>query len=187
MSIPDEHKLIEARDFKYCPWCGSRLESRRLDGVMRSACPSCEYIWYKNPIPATGAIIVDDNRVLLVKRKYPPKVGDWCIPAGFMEYDESPVECCKREVKEETGLDIKIERLFWNYKAGDDPRSIVVLILYLASVIDGDLLPGDDALETKYFDLERLPSNIAFSAHRRAIKDLKKYLEDGELPRENEP
>jgi len=186
MSIPDEHKLVEAKDFKFCPWCGSLLESRQLDGRTRPACISCEYIWYKNPIPAAGAIIVDENRLLLVKRKYPPGAGDWCIPAGFMEYDESPVECCKREVKEETGLDIKIERLFWNYKAGDDPRSMVVLILYLATVADGDLIPGDDAIETKYFDLEKLPSNIAFSAHRRAIKDLKKYLEKGELPRENE-
>lgn len=186
MSAPDEHKLIEARDFKFCPWCGSPLKSRELDGAMRSACTSCEYIWYKNPIPATGAIIVDDNRLLLVKRKYPPAVGDWCIPAGFMEYNESPVECCVREVKEETGLNIKIDRLFWNYKAGDDPRSMVVLILYLATVIDGKLVPGDDALETKYFDLEELPSNIAFSAHRKAIRDLKKYLEGGQLPLRND-
>jgi ADP-ribose pyrophosphatase YjhB (NUDIX family) len=186
MSIPDEHKLIEARDFKFCPWCGSPLESRLLDGAMRSTCTSCEYIWYKNPIPAAGAIIVDNNRLLLVKRKYPPKVGDWCIPAGFMEYDESPVECCKREVKEETGLDIKIDQLFWNYKAGDDPRSIVVLILYLATVVDGDLIPGDDALETRYFDLDKLPPNIAFSAHRKAIRDLKIYLEKGNLPPNNE-
>ncbi len=186
MSVPDEHRLIEAKDFKFCPWCGSPLESRVLDGAERSACTSCEYIWYKNPIPATGAIIVDDNRLLLVKRKYPPAVGDWCIPAGFMEYNESPVECCVREVKEETGLDIRIDRLFWSYKAGDDPRSMVVLILYLATVIDGELIPGDDALETKYFDLDRLPSNIAFSAHRRAIRDLKKYLERGQLPLRND-
>jgi ADP-ribose pyrophosphatase YjhB (NUDIX family) len=186
VSIPEEHKLVEAKDFKFCPWCASPLENRRLDGKMRPACTSCEYIWYKNPIPAAGAIIVVKNRLLLVKRKYPPGVGDWCIPAGFMEYNESAVKCCIREVKEETGLDIKIEKLFWNYKAGDDPRSMVVLILYLADVIGGDLKPGDDAVETEYFDLEDLPSNIAFSAHRKAIKDLKIYLESGKLPYRHE-
>jgi ADP-ribose pyrophosphatase YjhB (NUDIX family) len=186
MSIPREHRLIEARDFKYCPWCASPLENRRLDGRMRFACTSCEFIWYKNPIPAAGAIIVSDNRLLLVKRKYPPGVGDWCIPAGFMEYNESAVKCCKREVKEETGLDIKIEKLFWNYKAGDDPRSMVVLVLYLADVVDGDLQPGDDAVEARYFDLENLPPNIAFSAHRKAIKDLKVYMETGRLPHRDE-
>lgn len=186
MTIPDEHKLIEAKDFKYCPWCASLLESRRLDGKMRPACTSCEYIWYKNPIPAAGAIIVKDNRLLLVKRKYPPAVGDWCIPAGFMEYNESAVKCCIREVKEETGLDIQIERLFWNYKAGDDPRSMVVLILYLADVVDGDLKPGDDAEETEYFDINNLPSNIAFSAHRKAIRDLRIYLDTGKFPYHHE-
>lgn len=186
MNIPEEHRLIEARDFRYCPWCASFLETRRLDGKMRLACTSCEYIWYKNPIPAAGAIIVKENRLLLVKRKYPPGVGDWCIPAGFMEYDESAVKCCIREVKEETGLDIKIQRLFWNYKGGDDPRSMVVLILYLAEVIDGDLRPGDDAMETKYFDLDHLPANIAFSAHRKAIEDLKTYLKTGGLPYRDE-
>lgn len=182
MSVPEEHKLIEARDFKFCPWCASPLETRRLDGRIRSACSSCNYIWYKNPIPAAGAILMKDDRLLLVKRKYPPGVGDWCIPAGFMEYDESPVQCCIREIKEETGLDIKIEKLFWNYRAGDDPRSMVVLILYLAEIVDGNLAPGDDAIETGYFGLDNLPSNIAFSAHRKAIRDLKIYLETGQLP-----
>ena len=184
--MPDEYKLVMAKDFEFCPWCGSTLEPRRSDGKERPACTSCEYVWYKNPIPAAGAIIVDDHRLLLVKRKYPPAAGDWCIPAGFMEYDESPTECCIREVKEETGLTIKIDKLFWNYRAGDDPRSMVVLMLYLASVVDGDLIPGDDALESKYFDLDSLPANIAFSAHRKAIKDLRSYLETGRLPHENE-
>jgi hypothetical protein len=63
---------------------------------------------------------------------------------------------------------------------------MVVLMLYLGSVVDGDLKPGDDAEETGYFALQDLPSNIAFSAHRRAIKDLKKYMVTGRLPDEHE-
>jgi 8-oxo-dGTP diphosphatase len=186
MNEHDDHKLVEAKDYKFCPWCGSNLEPRQMDGRERMACVSCDFVWYKNPIPATGAIILSGSRLLLVKRKYPPGVGDWCIPAGFMEYNESPVECCMREIKEETGLGIEIGKLFWNYRAGDDPRSMVVLILYLANVINGDLVPGDDAEECRYFDLDNLPSNIAFSAHRRAIKDLRIYLEKGVLPHANE-
>lgn len=186
MNSADDHKLVEAKDFKFCPWCGSDLEPRMFDGRQRMACTSCDFIWYRNPIPAAGAIIMKDNRLLLVKRKYPPGVGDWCIPAGFMEYDESPMECCIREIQEETGLNIQIDRVFSNYRAGDDPRSTVVLILYLASAVNGDLEPGDDAVETRYFDIENLPSNIAFSAHRKAIKDLKNYLAKGKLPDEHD-
>ncbi len=186
MRIPDEHKLVEARDFKFCPWCGSSLVSRLLDGRDRLRCPDCEYIWYKNPLPAAGAIICRDNKILMVKRKYPPSVGDWCLPAGFIEYDESPVECCRREILEETGLKIKIDKLFWNYKAGDDPRSMVVLIIYLADIIGGSPEPGDDAVDLDFFSLDKLPPNIAFKAHIRAIAHYKEYLINNLLPDENE-
>jgi ADP-ribose pyrophosphatase YjhB (NUDIX family) len=99
-----------------------------------------------------------------------------------MEYNESPVECCIREIEEETGLNIEITRLFWNYKGGDDPRSMVVLILYLAHIIEGELRPGDDAMEVNFFGLDDLPVNIAFSAHRKAIADYRVFLSSGQLP-----
>ena len=169
-------------DFKFCPLCASGLTSKVFSGTKRSVCEACGYIWYKNPIPAAGAIILKDNDVLLVKRKYDPQAGGWCLPAGFMENNESPVECCIREVKEETGLDIQVDKLFWNYEAGDDPRAKVVLILYLADIIGGDLVPGDDAIEAEYFPLENLPNNIAFNAHIRALNHLKSYLTSGKLP-----
>jgi len=177
-----DHTFPEARDFQYCPSCGQKLVEGDIDGRTRLHCPSCQYIWYKNPVPAAGAIIFRDDKLLLVKRKYEPRAGDWCLPAGFQEYDESPLECCIREVKEETGLEIKIDRLFWNYKAGDDPRTMVVLILYLADIVDGVLEPGDDAVEAKFFPLSEIPSNIAFKAHRMAISHLKNFLSRGELP-----
>ncbi len=186
MNENEEHKLVEAKDFKFCPWCGSNLQPKKLDGRERSACVSCDFIWYRNPLPAAGAIIFKDNSLLLVKRKYAPQIGDWCLPAGFMEYDESPVQCCVREVKEETGLEIEIDRLFWNYQAGDDPRAMVVLILYLAKIRGGVLTPGDDAIEAEYFKLDNLPENIAFDAHIRAIGDFKSYLKTNNLPNEND-
>ncbi len=183
MSLAAEHKLVEARDFKFCPWCRAILIERKLDGRRRLRCPDCDFIWYNNPIPAAGAIIQDSGRLLLVKRKYPPKAGDWSLPAGFMEYDESPVECCIREIEEETGLNIEITRLFWNYKGGDDPRSMVVLILYLAQIVRGELQPGDDAIEVEFFGMDNLPANIAFSAHRKAIADYRVFLSSGEFPK----
>jgi ADP-ribose pyrophosphatase YjhB (NUDIX family) len=183
LSTPAEHKLVGARDYKFCPWCRAILIEKKLDGRTRLRCPDCDFVWYKNPVPAAGAIISDGDRLLLVKRKYAPEIGGWTLPAGFMEYDESPMECCIREIKEETGLDIKITGLFWNYKAGDDPRTMVVLILYLADMIGGELKPGDDAAEVDFFALDNLPANIAFSAHRRAIADYRTFLSTGAFPK----
>ncbi len=178
----EEHKLVRARLYSYCPWCASPLVGRLSDGHERLVCPNCDFIWYRNPIPAAGAILFRDNSILLTKRKYPPREGDWCFPAGFMEYSESPAECCVRELKEETGLDIKISGLFHAYAGHDDPRSNAVLILYLADISGGELRPGDDAIETVFFELDRIPPNIAFQAHRDAIRDFKRYIKTGQLP-----
>jgi 8-oxo-dGTP diphosphatase len=180
----DDHKLVEARSYKFCPWCGTPLVTGQTDGRQRWRCPKCDFIWYHNPIPAAGAIIENEGKILLVKRKFPPRVGDWCFPAGFMEYEESPVECCIRELKEETGLDIRVTRLFWNYAGHDDPRSHAMLVLYLAEISGGILMPGDDAMEVKYFDIFETPDNIAFQAHREAIRDYRRYKESGLFPGE---
>jgi 8-oxo-dGTP diphosphatase len=178
----EEHILIEARRYKFCPWCASALVEKEHDGRARLICPNCDFVWYHNPIPAAGAIIYRDGKILLVKRKYPPRIGDWTFPAGFMEYDESPVDCCIREIKEETGLDIKVTRLFWNYAGHDDPRSNAVLALYIAEIIGGIITPGDDAAEVKFFTLDKTPSNIAFKSHKDAIVDFKEYLNIGKFP-----
>jgi ADP-ribose pyrophosphatase YjhB (NUDIX family) len=139
-------------------------------------CENCGFIWYKNPIPAAGAIILSKKKLLLVKRKYPPQEGLWCLPAGFMETDETPEECCIREVKEETGLDISIVNTFRNYPGHDDPRAKVVLLIYMADIVGGTATPGDDAIELEFFSLDNIPKEIAFRAHVEAISDLKIYL-----------
>ncbi len=161
------------------------LVEAELDGKVRKHCPKCDYINYRNPIPAAGAIIDNGQGILLVKRKYPPYIGDWCFPAGFMEYGESPQHCCIRELKEETGLDIKLKALFNVYAGHDDPRTRAVLILYLADADSFEPIPGDDALEAEYFQFDKIPSNIAFASHRQAIKEYLDYKQTGRLPKQN--
>jgi len=137
---------------------------------VRPVCSQCGFIYYQNPVPAAAVILCQDGQVLLVKRKYDPKAGDWSLPAGFMEYDESPQETAIRETKEETGLDVSINRLFNVYGACDDPRSQVVLVVYVVESTGGDLQAGDDALEARFFPLDSLPTDIAFSSHRKALE-----------------
>ncbi len=155
--------------YKYCPRCGHPLAEGSENGRVRPVCNECGFIHYLNPAPAAAVILFQDGQVLLVKRKYDPKAGDWSLPAGFMEYEESPQETAIRETKEETGLEVSIRRLFDVYGACDDPRSHVVLVVYVAERIGGDLLAGDDALEARFFPLDALPQNIAFSSHRKAL------------------
>jgi ADP-ribose pyrophosphatase YjhB (NUDIX family) len=181
--IVDEKLLFERKNdflgFRFCPRCGQKLVKKFLDGRERLKCSNetCDFVYYHNPIPAAGAIVVKDDKILMVKRAVIPRVGWWCLPAGFMEWSEHPSQTAVRELKEETGLDIELKSLFEIYSGEDDPRLNAVLILYIASIVGGTLTAGDDAMETRFFALDELPDKIAFISHRQALADYKKrYL-----------
>jgi 8-oxo-dGTP diphosphatase len=157
--------------YRYCPACTSELVEKKADGKIRKCCPVCGFVLYRNPAPASGVIIEKDGKVLLVKRKYSPFKGDWSLPAGFMEYGESPEACAIRETYEETNLKIRLSGLFGVYSDHDDPRTYAILVVYLADIIEGEPKPGDDAQEISFFKQEEIPSNIAFAAQRQVLKD----------------
>jgi len=163
MSLPEE--------FRFCPKCATPLEPRDEHGTMRPTCPACGWIHYRNPVPAAGVILVEDGRVLMTLRRYEPRAGTWCLPAGFMESGETPEQTAIRELAEETGLQAILTGLFGVYAGFDDPRVRTLLILYTAERAGGTLAPGDDAIETEWFPLDRLPEEIAFGSHRKALAE----------------
>ncbi len=172
-----EQSLFERKDnflgYRFCPRCGREMHRIKIENHERLKCPGpdCDFIYYHNPIPAAGALVIKQNRILLVKRAVMPKIGWWCLPAGFMEWHEHPSQTAVREVGEETGLTIRLDSLFEVYSGTDDPRLNAVLILYLATETGGVMAPADDAQEVRYFSFEELPDKIAFLSHRQAIKD----------------
>ncbi len=171
-----------SRDRAFCPRCGGRLERRPREGRERLVCTACDDVVYENPVPAAGVIVFDDaGRLLWVRRALEPRRGLWTLPAGFVEYDEHVAQCAVREAREETGLDVAIERLFGAYMAMDDPRTRVVLLLYLARVTGGELRAGDDADDVGYFPLDA-PPPIAFRAHAEALEDLRREFGAGGAP-----
>jgi 8-oxo-dGTP diphosphatase len=147
-----------------------------MDGRDRQVCGECEFVFYQNPAPAVGVIVIEDGKVLLVQRKFDPRAGGWTLPAGFVEYDEQVEECAVRELKEETNLDVELTGLFGAYSAMDDPRVRVVLLLYTGRRTGGQLLAGDDACDAGFFPIDDLPRPIAFKAHVRALADVKTLL-----------
>lgn len=171
--VTDETDLTKGveKTYRYCPRCGTEMVIKKIDHHQRKACPLCKFVFYHNPVPACGVVIEKEGKILLVKRKYEPYKGDWCLPAGFMEYDESPEHCAIREIQEELNVDVKLDGLFGVYSGKDDPRTHAVLVMYWAKVIGGEMKPGDDAEEIKFFAKDEVPSNIAFLAHRQIIKE----------------
>lgn len=155
--------------YQWCPRCKTKLTISKVDETIRPHCTACGFVYYQNPAPAAGAVIVKDECILLVKRSVEPARGDWCIPAGFTEWSEHPQQTAIRELKEETGLDITITSMFDIFMGMDDPRTHAVLVLYHADIVGGELVAGDDADDARYFSFDDLPRNIAFQAHRDAL------------------
>jgi len=108
-----------------------------------------------------------DSGIDLVKRKFEPYVGDWCLPGGFMEAREEPEESAQREVFEETGLNVEIDRLLGAHSPGKGIN--VIILFYLAKPATGLMVAGDDASEVGSFSKDALPPNVAFELHRRMI------------------
>jgi ADP-ribose pyrophosphatase YjhB (NUDIX family) len=161
-------------EINFCVRCGAAMAQRTLDARVREVCDRCGHVAYRNPAPAAGVILVENGGVLLVRRRFDPRKGMWTLPAGFVEYDEHVEECAVRETKEETGLDVELDGLFGAYMAMDDPRVRVVLLLYLARRTGGELVPGDDAEEARFFPLDAAPAEIAFKAHVQALSDVRR-------------
>lgn len=157
---------------EFCIRCGTRLQPRREDGRERLACPACGWVYYPKPNIASAVALVQDGQVLLVRRRYDPFKGEWTMPSGFMEYGETAEETAVRELKEELGVDVELTGLVSVEMERGDPRGLCLLVVYSGRVVGGRLTPGDDAAEVRTFPLERLPDDIAFEAHRRALEKL---------------
>ena len=141
--------------------------------MARLVCADCGFVFYRNPAPAAGVVVIEGDRVLWVQRRFEPRKDLWTMPAGFLELDEHVETCAVREAKEETGLDVELIRIFGAYMAMDDPRTQVVLLLYLARRVGGELAPGDDAIAARFFPLDA-PPPVAFRAHAEALADIQR-------------
>ncbi len=115
------------------------------------------------PLVGVGAIIIEDERVLLVKRAHPPLQAQWSIPGGVLEVGELVREAAVREAMEETGLMVEPGELLGVYdRILRNPEKRVqyhyVLIDFLCRRTGGELLAASDAAEARWFTPAELPA-----------------------------
>jgi 8-oxo-dGTP diphosphatase len=139
-----------------------------LDERLRSTCPACGRIQWRNAKPCAGALVIRNGKVLLVRRKIEPFRGYWDIPGGFCEVDEHPTETAQREVREETGLEIELTGLLGLWM-DDYEGNMTLNVYYLARPLTRRLQVGDDADGAAWFAPDSLPQNIAFANGRQAL------------------
>jgi 8-oxo-dGTP diphosphatase len=115
------------------------------------------------PLVGVGAIIIEDSRVVLVKRAHPPLQAEWSIPGGVLEVGELVREAAIREAREETGLTVEPSELLGVYDrvlrdADKRVQYHYVLIDFLCRRVEGDLAAASDASEVRWFSREELPA-----------------------------
>ncbi len=117
------------------------------------------------------------HEVLLVRRARDPFKGMWAIPGGFVEMDEDLPAAARRELREETGLDVPALKQFRTFgRPGRDPRGRQITVVYIARV-SRDVPPpraGDDAAEARWFPFEALP-RLAFD-HAEVLREAREFI-----------
>ena len=126
---------------------------------------------YNNPKLTVDGVIIEEGKILLIKRKREPFKNKWSLPGGYVEYNEKVEDAVIRELTEETGLKVEIKKLFGVYSdPGRDPRGHTITIVFLMNIIGGKLKSGDDASDTRFFDIDRIPV-LAFD-HEKIINEI---------------
>ena len=160
-------------DFRYCPRCAAALVPRPSPppDPDRLACPDCGYVHYDNPSPTVQAWIDRDDAFLALERNQEPLRGRWNLPGGFVEPGEGGPEAIRREVREETGLEVEVLGLIGIFPSsyGDGPDRIPILdIAYRCRETGGGWEISDESAAARWFTLEDFPEP-AFEGERRAL------------------
>ena len=137
---------------------------------------------YHHPRPALTADIIvvtreSKPRVLLILRKHPPFAGVWALPGGFVDQNEPLEAAARRELREETGLEVgELAQLQTYGDPGRDPRGWTVSVVFVAIVDPTATYPraGEDAAQAAWYPIDRLPP-LAFD-HQRIVDFARQWL-----------
>ena len=162
---------VEADDYRFCPRCGAGLTKRSLkEGEPdRLVCAGCAFVFYLDPKVAACTICLVNGGIVLLRRAIEPQYGKWVFPGGFVDRGEPVAAAAVRETLDEVNLRVGITGILDAYSF---PNTPVVVIVYAAEVLGGELSAGDETLEVQVFAPEDLPwEDLAFDSTRAALKD----------------
>ena len=146
-------------EYNFCQRCGSALELRPVEQRLRPSCLTCGAVVFQDPKIVVAALVVMDREVVLVKRGPGVGEGKWSFPAGYVDRGETLQDAVVRETREEIGVEVRTMNLVGLYSRKNDP---IVLAIYEANVIRGEVAPCGEVLDAAWFPVDDLPP-LAFS------------------------
>jgi ADP-ribose pyrophosphatase YjhB (NUDIX family) len=158
--------------YRFCVTCGGALALKTLKPgePQRLVCTACGYVFYLDPKVAVGTIIrSDDSRFVLVRRAIEPGYGLWVFPGGYVDRGEELMSAAIREAREECGLDVRLDGLVNIYSYPGRP---MVIVVYAATILGGELCSDDECLEARLFRQEEIPwDHLAFRSTHEALRE----------------
>lgn len=149
-----------------CYRCGAPMEPRPHEGHTRPVCTGCGMVHFLDPKLVAGVIVEMDRKLVMIKRDLEPGRGLWTFPAGFVDRGEVVEAAAKREVREETGLEVELTALVGVYSRDGDTN---ILVVYAGKVTGGELQAGEEVQEASLFDPAMLPP-LAFERDEAIIE-----------------
>ena len=130
----------------------------------------------QRPVPTVGVVCLKGDQVLLIKRGTPPRLGQWSLPGGRIEWGEAVDVAALRELKEETGVEAElpglldvVDGVFTSRETGETTRHFV-MIDYAARWTGGEPVAGDDAADARFFTREEAMDAVEWDETRRVIE-----------------
>lgn len=144
------------------------------DTLTREVCETCGFINYVNPKIVAGAVVAQDDRILMCRRAIEPRRGFWTIPAGYMEQNETAEAAACREAREEACADIILDGLLAVYSI---PRISQVQLIYRARLATQNFAAGPESLEVALLRFDQVPwDDLAFPSVHWALRHFEAVL-----------
>ncbi len=130
-----------------------------------------------NPVPTVGVVCLKGDHVLLIRRGQPPRLNQWSLPGGRLEWGETLQVAALRELKEETGVEAELLGLLdvvdgvFPARPGGEISRHYVMIDYAARWTAGEPVAGDDAAEAKFVTLDEAMALVEWDETRRVIAE----------------